>query len=89
MNAHMPKTGCDLQSRCNFTIETFVESTVRHTIAYIVYMKSHVQVSHHLVQETFCNEMTLVRIEGATYNQGNTVVIYSSSLFQYHCHEYI
>ena len=60
-----------IEMRLNF--EIFVEWTVRLAVAYIFYTKSHVQVSPHLVEGNFWNEMMAVRNEGATYNRGRLI----------------
>ena len=50
MKVHTRNMGCDLQSRCDLFFKVFVELTVKHAIAYAVYMRSHVQVSSHPVE---------------------------------------
>ena len=54
-------------------IEIFVELIVRHAFACILYTKSHVQTSPHLVKGYYWHEMMAARIQGVTCNRGNTV----------------
>ena len=61
-----------IEMRLTFVI--FVESTVRYAIAYIVYTKSNIHVSPHLVEGNFWKEMMALRIEGATYNRVRLII---------------
>ena len=58
------KNGVRLAITMRLTFEIFVESPVRHAIAFILYTKRHILLSPHLVEGIFSNEMMAVRIEG-------------------------